>query len=125
MSDLALPSRGWTEHADIRAHERFGIEATAADWRAAVLSIWNTLAGETPTALFLGVIADGKEAWGLHLGGHDVRVVYDPATACIVTVTDLRRRAIGEKRHQKRTPQFVTGRRRQERGGEIAMDDQD
>lgn len=108
-------SRGWTEHAAERAKERFGVDVTDEQWREAVMAIWDTVAGGCALALFLGALPAGKEAWAVRLAGHDVRVIYDPATACIVTVTGMQRRAIGAHRHHKRPPQFINGRLRRER----------
>lgn len=107
--DMRRLRRGWTDHAAQRAAERHGIYATGAEWRDAMLSIWNTLAGEPRSAMLLSVESDGQEHWAILLCGVPVRVLYDPREACVITVLKMERR-------QKAVPVISTHRFQKFRG---------
>lgn len=67
-------------HAVLRCQERHGFTPTAAQGDAAVLDIIER------RAVLLGVRPGGKEDWLVRLGPFQVRVVYAPEAALIVTV---------------------------------------
>lgn len=74
-----------TAHALLRAAERYGIDASAADWRGLLLDIWAAVEG-AGTAMLLRRNADGIERWLGRLGATPVIAVYDPTQARILTV---------------------------------------
>lgn len=86
---------GWiwaTTHAKQRALERLGFEPDEWDWRTLALSILDTKAGTATDAILLKVDGNGAETWLTRLRGREVRVVWSPLSAQVVTVMAHARR---------------------------------
>jgi hypothetical protein len=81
-------------HAVHRAAERHGVDISPAVLNAIILDITETVAGIRSAALMLSreqppyrnATLGPRETWMVHLGPCDVRVVWCPATASVVTV---------------------------------------
>lgn len=77
-------------HAAERAAERYGIEASAAEWRALVLDIIDTVAGDRTAATLVRKGEDGKELWLARLAGRPVIALYAPDSAVVVSLFKAR-----------------------------------
>lgn len=76
-----------TEHAELRAKERYGITATDGQWSQALLDILDTVSGDRQAALLVAHDKRTKrERWLVHLGGVQVVACYIPKAALIVSV---------------------------------------
>lgn len=75
-----------TIHAETRAWQRYGCAPTAPEWRDAVCAITSTVMGLVAPAMRLRRHRGGIEEWIVRVGDVAMRVVYNPASACIVTV---------------------------------------
>jgi len=73
-------------HAALRAWERHGVSARNADLDGVVMDIIATLAGDRLAALLLRRMEAGREMWMVKLCGVDVRVIYLPSAARVLTV---------------------------------------
>jgi hypothetical protein len=83
---LGMSSAGkhGTDHAVIRAQERYGLVVTDADMLACVTDIIDSV-DHIPRAILL-VRFSQYEIWWAHLKGVEVRVCYCPLTARIISV---------------------------------------
>jgi hypothetical protein len=75
------------------AHEsasRLGLSTMDRDFRAAFLSITDSLLGESSTASYVGPTRDA-ERWTVVLCGRDIDVIYHPERAMISSVMLHRR----------------------------------
>lgn len=77
-----------TQHAIDRALERYGVLLDADDIETLVMDIIASVDGD-PRAILMDQ-SNGIEVWWVKVRGHDMRVVYGPVTASIVTVLPLR-----------------------------------
>ena len=73
-------------HAAQRVRERHGVQPDEALWRGVLLDITDTVAGLRHAALLLRREGHGTEIWAVRIDGVARKVVYNPATAEIVTV---------------------------------------
>lgn len=82
----SIPIVAATRHAAMRVRERHGAQPDAEMWRLALLDITDTVLGIRTGAMRLRLKSDGREIWAVRLDGVCRSVVYDPATATIITV---------------------------------------
>lgn len=79
-----------TEHAELRAKERYEITATDGQWAQALLDILDTVSGDRQAAILVAYDKKTKrERWLVHLGGVQVVACYSPKAALIVSVLPL------------------------------------
>ena len=98
-------------HAVDRALERYGLIPTPSEWRQALIDIIDA-AERIPPARALLLRNDGaKEHWACQLGARAVVAVYDPQTACIVSLVPIARELV-ERHGQTRNQRHHVPRRR-------------
>ncbi len=85
--------RHGTEHATERALERYGVDASLADWQRAVADIMDVVAGTGCAAMLLRRYANA-EHWIVRVNGEAMIAVYSPASAVILTVLRQNRRSV-------------------------------
>lgn len=73
-------------HAMQRAIERYHLVPRDDLWRQALIDITDTVEGFSNAAEFKRAMPNGREKWVLTVDGTRVPVIYDPETACVVTV---------------------------------------
>ena len=75
-----------SDHAAVRAAERYGVHATPEQWTRAVLDIIDAVAGDAVNAVLLRRRRTDREEWLVRLAGEPLIAIYRPETATIITV---------------------------------------
>ena len=99
-----------TGHAARRAAERYGIDASAWDWRQLLIDITDTLLGVRASAVLLRRHTNGNERWLVRLGAVSVIAVWQPFDAAVLTVLPA-----DARQWQQRVSPRAPGRTRRER----------
>lgn len=118
MSPVPFRDTPVTRHAAHRAAERYGIDASAGDWRQLLIDITDAVLGVRAAAMLLRRHHNGNERWLVRLGTASVIAVWQPFDAVVLTVLPANARHLPPQRVSSHAP----GRTRRERAREEVWD---